>query len=182
MIGGVLGGAIKQGVLKTGDEIEIKPGISIEDGKQKTWRALKTKIIDLKTGGSSVKQVGPGGNIGLLTLLDPSIVKGDTLVGSVAGSPGKLPPVLDQFKLETHLLERVVGVKQELEVEPIKLHEPLMLNVNSSATVGVVTEAKKDFIKCVLKIPVCAEIDSNVTISRRIGNRFRLIGYGIIKE
>ncbi|MBI4149477.1 hypothetical protein HY491_03440, partial [Candidatus Woesearchaeota archaeon] len=29
--------------------------------------------------------------------------------------------------------------------------------------------------------PVCAEKGSRVTISRRIGNRFRLIGYGILQ-
>jgi translation initiation factor 2 subunit 3 len=182
IIGGVLGGAVKQGVLKVNDEIEIKPGVGIEEKNQKTWKPLITKIVDLKTGGKSVKEIRPGGNIGVLTLLDPSIVKGDTLVGNIVGCPGKLPPVWHDLKLEIHLLERVVGVKQDLEVEPIKLKEPLMLNVNSSATVGVVTELKKDVIKCVLKIPVCAESGSNVTISRRIGNRFRLIGYGTIKE
>ena len=182
LIGGVLGGAVKQGVLKVNDEIEIKPGISIEEGKQKIWKPLKANIVDLKTGGKSVKEIRPGGNIGILTLLDPAIVKGDSLVGNVVGHPGKLPPVWHELKFETHLLDRVVGAKQDLEVEPIKLKEPLMLNVNSSATVGVVIEIKKDYVKCILKLPVCAELGSNVTISRRVGNRFRLIGYGLIKE
>ena len=120
--------------------------------------------------------------IGILTLLDPSIVKGDSLVGNVVGHPDKLPPVWHELKFEVHLLERVVGAKQDLEVDPIKLKEPLMLNVNSSATVGVVTEIKKGYVKCVLKLPVCAEVESQVTISRMVGNRFRLIGYGLIKE
>ncbi|GAG32146.1 unnamed protein product, partial [marine sediment metagenome] len=79
------------------------------------------------------------------------------------------------------LLERVVGVEEDLKVGPIKMTEPLMLNVNSSATVGVVTSLKKGHISCRLKLPVCADAGSNVTISRRIGDRFRLIGYGVIK-
>ena len=184
LVGGVLGGAVKQGILKTGDEIEIKPGLAVEEKHQKTktWNPVKTKIIDLKTGGTSVDKVSPGGNIGILTSLDPSIVKSDSLAGSVAGLPGKLPPVWYEFVLETKLLERVVGVKQELSVEPIKMHEALMLNVNSSATVGVVTSASPKKIKCTLKLPICAEPGSNVTISRMIANRFRLIGYGIIKK
>ncbi len=33
-----------------------------------------------------------------------------------------------------------------------------------------------------LKLPVCADIGSKVTLSRRIGTRFRLIGYGLILE
>ena len=62
------------------------------------------------------------------------------------------------------------------------MNEILMLNVNAAATVGVITELKKDTVKCKLKLPVCAETGSKVTISRRVGNRFRLIGYGVITK
>ena len=96
--------------------------------------------------------------------------------------PAKLPETLYEITLKPHLLERVVGTKEELNVEPIKMSEALMLNVNSAATVGIVTDLKKKNVACKLKIPVCAEISSRITISRRIGNRFRLIGYGEIIE
>jgi len=182
MQGGVLGGALKQGILKYGEEIEIKPGYEVEEKNKKVWKKLKTKIVGLRSGGSSLKEVGPGGSIGVLTSLDPSIVFSDKLTGSIVGLSGKLPPVLDELILEVHLLERVVGSKQDLNVEPVKLNEALMLNVNSAATVGVVFELKKEHIKCKLKLPVCADSGSRVTISRMIGNRFRLIGYGIIKN
>ena len=56
------------------------------------------------------------------------------------------------------------------------------LNVNSAATVGIAVELKKNAVKCKLKLPVCADPGSKVTISRKIGNRFRLIGYGEIVE
>ncbi|MBU2561871.1 MAG: translation initiation factor IF-2 subunit gamma [Nanoarchaeota archaeon] len=182
IVGGVLGGALIQGVLKVGDEIEIRPGHQVEFGGRKMWEPLFTNITGLKTGGESVEEINPGGSVGLLTNLDPAIVKSDTLTGSVVGYKDKLPPVLNTFKLETHLLDRVVGAKDDLVVEPIKIQEPLMLNVNSAATVGVVTELHKDAFTCVLKLPVCAEIGARVTISRRLGARFRLIGYGIIKK
>jgi translation initiation factor 2 subunit 3 len=182
LVGGVLGGALKQGILKVGQEIEIKPGIGIEQKERKTYKEVSTKIVGLKSGSLSVKEIGPGGTIGVLTSLDPAIVKSDSLAGSVVGLHGQLPPVWNDLQLETHLLERVVGVEEDLGAEPIKMSEVLMLNVNSAATVGVVFELKKDNIKCKLKLPVCAEEGSKVTISRRIGNRFRLIGYGIIKK
>jgi len=57
----------------------------------------------------------------------------------------------------------------------------LMLNVNSAATVGVIANLKKKMITCVLKKPVCANPGDRITISRRIGDRFRLIVYGILK-
>jgi len=182
IVGGVLGGSLKQGIFQAGQEIEIRPGYDVEEKNQRIWKPLTTAISDLKTGGHSVKEVSPGGSIGVLTLLDPSIVKSDKLSGNVAGVPGKLPPVWNDLALEIHLLERVVGVKDELTVEPVKPNEALMLNVNSAATVGIVARIKKDSIECRLKLPVCAEVGSRVTLSRMIGNRFRLIGYGLIKE
>lgn len=180
ILGGVFGGCLKQGKLKLGDEIEIKPGVRIEEKNHVTWKPLTTKIVELVSGGTEIKEAIPGGSIGLSTLLDPSIVKSDAFTGSVVGLPGKLPDVWNMLSLNVNLLERVVGSKEDLDVEPIKMNETLMLNVNSASTVGVVTEALKDKIKCTLKLPVCAEKGARVTISRRIGNRFRLIGYGVI--
>jgi translation initiation factor 2 subunit 3 len=182
IVGGVLGGSLKQGTFKINDQIEIKPGRKMEKGGRTTWEPIATTISDLKTGGVSVKEVGPGGSIGVMTLLDPSIVKSDSLSGSVAGTPGKLPPVWNDFKLEIHLLERIIGTKDKLVVEPIKKGEILMLNVNSAATVGTIAELGKSTVTCKLKLPVCAEEGSRVTISRNVGARWRLIGYAIIKK
>jgi len=182
MKGGVLGGALVQGCFRVGDEIEIRPGYFVEERNQKVHKPLKTKILSLMTGSSQLEIVKPGGSIALLTSLDPSIVKSDILTGNVVGHPGKLPSVLYNLDLEVHLLERVVGSKEELVVEPVKLHEPLMLNVNSAVTVGVVLKLAKNIVSCKLKVPVCCETGSRITISRRIGNRFRLIGYGLIKN
>jgi len=39
----------------------------------------------------------------------------------------------------------------------------------------------KKSVKCTLKKPVCAEKGAKMTISRRLGQRWRLIGYGLIK-
>lgn len=175
--GGVLGGSLKQGKLKVGDEIEIMPKKEYE-GKP---RHLKTKIMGLMTGTTPVEELIPGGSVAILTSLDPSIVKSDNLAGTVVGLPGKLPPAWETLKLELHLLERVVGTKEELEVKPVAQNEVLMLNANSAATVGIVVDLKKGVATCKLKIPLCADIGSRVTISRKVGNRFRLVGYGEIK-
>jgi translation initiation factor 2 subunit 3 len=153
----------------------------VEEKNKKIWYPLKTKILGLETGGEHVKEVVPGGSIGALTSLDPAIVKSDSLAGSLVGRPGELPEIQYEIKLETHLLDRVVGSKEDLEVKPVAKKEILMLNVNSTATVGVVASLSKGVIECILKKPICAEVGARVTISRRLGNRFRLIGYGILK-
>jgi translation initiation factor 2 subunit 3 len=178
--GGVLGGAMKQGVFKEGDEIELRPGRVTEEQNQLVAKPIITKIEALMVANKAVKEVKPGGTIGLLTKLDPNIVKSDSLTGNLVGLKGKLPEILYELDLEIKLLERVVGLEEELKVDPIKMNETLMLNVNSAATVGFVTELGKNKIKCKLKKPICAEPGSRITISRMVGNRFRLIGYGII--
>jgi translation initiation factor 2 subunit 3 len=180
--GGVLGGTIKQGKLKLGDEIEILPGYSVEEKNKKVWKPLTTKITQIFSGGSPVKEILPGGSMALATTLDPTIVKSDSLTGSLVGLRGKLPSVHYQINLETNLLKRVVGAKEETDVKPLAKNELLMLNINSAATVGVITNLKKKIVTCALKKPVCANWGDRITISRRIGDRFRLIGYGILKS
>jgi translation initiation factor 2 subunit 3 len=172
----------KQGILHEGDTIELQPGYETEEKNQKIWKPLTTKIIGLMAGGQQVKQLTPGGSSSILTEFDPSIVKSDKLVGSLVSHPGKLPPLWNTLKLEPHLLTRVVGAKDTLIVDPIKPNELFMLNVNSAATVGIVKEHTKKGLLLTLKRPVCANLNSRVTISRRVGNRWRLIGYGTIKQ
>jgi len=181
LLGGVLGGTVKQGEFKEGDEIEIIPGYMVEEKNRKVWKPLKTKVLEIFSGGAPVKKIGPGGSMALSTTLDPTIVKSDNLTGSLVGISGKLPPVHTQITIETFLLERVVGTKEETEVKPLAKNEVLMLNVNAAATVGVVLDPSKKNTTCVLKKPIAANPGDRITISRRVGDRFRLIGYGILK-
>ncbi|OQD58876.1 translation initiation factor 2, subunit gamma [Methanobrevibacter arboriphilus JCM 13429 = DSM 1125] len=178
--GGVIGGTLIQGTLKEGQDIEIRPGIENKRGGKNAWISLKSKIIGLNAGGEDVDEVGPGGLIGVATKLDPSLTKADSLSGSVAGEIGTLPDVLHSFEMETHLLDRVVGTKEERDVAPIIIKEPLMINCGTTTTIGVVTKVKGN-VQVTLKLPVCADKGDRVALSRRVGARWRLIGYGIIQ-
>jgi translation initiation factor 2 subunit 3 len=180
MVGGILGGAMKNGTFTVGDEIEIKPGHVYEEKNQIVSSAYTTNITGLMSGGKKVDNIHPGGSVAVMTSLDPSIVKSDQLVGCVVGKPGTLPPVWIKLNMEAHLLERVVGANEEKAVEPLRERETVMLNVNSAATVGVITALSKKRTTFQLRLPICAAVGSRVTISRRLENRFRLIGYGII--
>ncbi len=181
LVGGVLGGALKEGQLKVGDEVSILPGMPVEKEGRRTWQPINTTIIGLKTGKDSIDSAGPGGSIAVLTSLDPYYVKGDSLRGNIIGHEGKMPNVWEEFTLKTKLLDRVVGEAESKEVQAIKLSEPLMLNVNSAATIGIVTQLKKNAVNVKLKLPICCTKEDRITISRMIGNRWRLIGYGTIE-
>lgn len=181
LVGGVLGGTVKQGRFHVGDEVEIVPGYMVEEKNKKVWKPLRTTVTAIFSGGAPVNEIGPGGSMSLGTTLDPTIVKSDSLTGSLVGLPGKLPQIYYQISLDTNLLDRVVGSKEEVEVKPLAKNEVLMLNVNSAATVGVVLDPSKKNTTCVLKKPIVAKVGDRITISRRVGDRFRLIGYGILK-
>jgi translation initiation factor 2 subunit 3 len=180
--GGVIGGTLTEGVLHSGEELEVKPGRKVESDGMTRWEPIITKVSMIVAGKDNVEEATPGGLLAVGTTLDPTLTKSDSLTGQVAGLPGTLPPTRDDLKLELRLLERVVGVSDEEEIGAIKTSEPLMLNVGTATTVGVVTSARKDIAEVKLKRPVCAEEESMVAISRRVGSRWRLIGVGVIKD
>lgn len=177
LMGGVVGGSLARGRLKVGDEIEIRPGIRDEKG---VWKSLRTEVMSIMASGRFVEEATPGGLIGVATKLDPYLTKSDRLVGNVLGIPENLPDVLNEFTMDVKLLERVVGLEEDVEVEKIKMNEDLMLVVGTAVTVARVTSARDDIVEVKLRRPVCAERGDRVAISRRVGGRWRLIGAGTI--
>jgi len=174
--GGVLGGAIKQGKLSIGDEVEIKPGVKIGN----VYRPINTKIIGLQKAGIDVQEADPGGLLGAMTTLDPFLTKSDSLVGNIVGFKGELPPVVNNINFEASLLERVVGSEEEKDVAPIKPNEELMINAGTARTIGIVASIKKKKIEIRLKIPICIETGERIVVSRLVSGRWRLIGFGSI--
>ena len=175
--GGVIGGSLIQGDFKTGDEIEIRPGLY--DEKKGKYEPIMSKISSLGTGAGIVQVVKPGGLVALGTTLDPYIVKSDSLIGSLVGLPDSLPPDIYDVTIELNLFETAVGTQELVKVDPIKIKESLRLNIGTAATLGSVTHVKNHTVEIKLKKPVCMVSNNRVAISRRISDRWRLIGSGI---
>jgi translation initiation factor 2 subunit 3 len=175
--GGVIGGSLIQGDFKTGDEIEIRPGLY--DERKGKYEPIMSKISSLGTGAGIVQVVKPGGLVALGTTLDPYLVKSDSLIGSLVGLPSSLPPDVYDVTIELNLFETAVGTQELVKVDPIKIKESLRLNIGTAATLGTVTHIKDHFVEIKLKKPVCMVSQNRVAISRRIADRWRLIGSGI---
>jgi len=180
--GGVLGGILKKGKLKVGDEIEIKPGLSIKKANQQTYETLTTKILSLHKGSDSVKEVLPGVSISIETELDPFLTKTDSLTGCLASLKNKLPEISHNLKIKSNLFKEVLGTAEHQEVEPLKTKEMLMLSANTTITVGTVEKISGDNLELSLNIPVVALKGDNVGIARNINGHWRLIGFGEILE
>jgi translation initiation factor 2 subunit 3 len=178
--GGIVGGTIAQGKFVVGDEIEIRPGISLEREGKTIYNPLISEIVSLHTGEKSIKEASCGGLVGVGTLLDPSYSKADGLNGNIAGKVGLLPPVLSELTLETYVLERAVGTKELLKVDKIYPSETLLLHVGAAVDLGKVISVKNKIVKVRLNRPICVPPSSRVAISRKIAARWRLIGYGIM--
>ncbi len=177
--GGVIGGTIVQGKFKVGEELEIRPGITVE-GKT-TYNPLFSEIVSLQAGGRNVDEAHCGGLVGVGTLLDPSFSKADGLTGNIVGQTGMLPPTLSELTLETQILDRAVGTKELTKIEEMTMNETLLLHVGAAITVGKVASIRKGTVLLKLTRPVCAQVASRVALSRKIAGRWRLIGYGMIR-
>jgi translation initiation factor 2 subunit 3 len=177
--GGVLGGSLTRGELKVGEEIELRPGMP--DERSGKYVPVLTKISSLQTSAGQTDRVGPGGLVAVGTLLDPTFVKGDQMVGSVIGKPSTLPPNLEHVTIELELLETAVGSAELVTVEKVRPGENLRVNIGTAATQAVVTSARGSVIEVDLKKPVTVEAGMRAALSRRIAERWRLIGSGLLQ-
>ena len=175
--GGVIGGSLSQGSVAVGDEVELRPGRKTGND----WEPVRTRVVSLQSGSTTRDAVAAGGLVAIGTALDPAITKSDSMLGSLVGHPGTLPPVWEQVSMEVQLLDRAVGTRGSQRVEALRTREPLMLTVGTSTTVGLPTQVKDSRVDATLKLPVCAPDGQRIAISRRIEGRWHLIGYGVLQ-
>ncbi|VVC01582.1 Translation initiation factor 2 subunit gamma [uncultured archaeon] len=174
--GGVLGGSLIQGTLKIGDEIEMLPGLARKTKEKETVEPIVLTVGALMAGGESVQEAKPGGLIGIATGLDPAVAKSDHLAGNLVGKKGTLPPVLYDVELEYSLLKR-----EGFDNPAFKMGEPIVVSAGTATSVGAIVKLKGSSAFIKLKSPICAEKKSKIAITRRLGQRWRLSGFGILK-
>lgn len=179
--GGVIGGSIVEGSFSVGDNILIAPGRRVVEGNKTRWEPLKTKIQGIQGGGSDLETAHAGGLCGVATPLDPLATKADDLSGQVMAREGELPPIWNELKLELELLEKMVSGGEESAIRPLQPNEMLMVNSATATSVGTVANIKGKKATLSLRLPICAKTGSRITLSRRVGSRWRLIGHGSIK-
>ncbi|KAI9665077.1 MAG: eukaryotic translation initiation factor 2 subunit gamma [Bathelium mastoideum] len=183
--GGVAGGSILTGVLKLGDEIEIRPGIVSKDENGKIQcRPIYSRVVSLFAEHNDLKFAVPGGLIGVGTRVDPTLCRADRLVGFVLGIKGHLPNIYTEIEVNYFLLRRLLGVKtadgKQQKVSKLTKTEVLMVNIGSTATGAKVMAVKADIARLQLTSPACTEIGEKVALSRRIDKHWRLIGWANI--
>ncbi|GMH58734.1 hypothetical protein TrRE_jg1224 [Triparma retinervis] len=186
--GGVAGGSILQGILRVGDEVELRPGIVTknDDGSVKCT-PIYSRITSLYAEKNDLQFAVPGGLIGVGTKIDPTLTRADRLVGQVLGLKGRLPECFAEVEISYYLLRRLLGVKtsdgsKQAKVQKLSKTEILMVNIGSTATGGKVLAVKGDLAKILLTQPVCTQEGEKIALSRRVDKHWRLIGWGEIRK
>ncbi|MBT60253.1 MAG: translation initiation factor IF-2 subunit gamma [Euryarchaeota archaeon] len=181
--GGVIGGSIVEGTFNNGDEIIIGPGRKIENGSKTTWEPIEATVSSMKGGGLSLDTMHSGGLCGMATLLDPSITTSDNLSGQVVARKGDLPEIRNSLSIDVKLMDTMVAGEGEApeKIYSLRNNEMLMINVATATSVGVTKNAEKGKATLDLRLPICADSGQRVSLSRRVGSRWRLIGYGTIQ-
>ncbi len=149
--GGVVGGTILEGILRLGDEIEIRPGLikSIPNENGTTTLKcfpIKTRVISLFAERTPLQYAVPGGLIGIGTLLDPTLTRRDRMKGQVLGQLGTLPDTINAMEISYTLMKRLTGINPEssnpaehttpIKVKKLEKKEILQINIGSIATQG----------------------------------------------
>lgn len=186
--GGVAGGSILKGVLKVGQEIEVRPGLVSKDSEGKlTCNPIFSRIVSLYAEQNELMYAVPGGLIGVGTMIDPTLSRADRMVGQVLGSINALPEIFTELEISYFLLRRLLGVRTEgdkkgAKVQKLSKNEVLMVNIGSLSTGGRVLAVKADLAKISLTNPVCTDVGEKIALSRRVEKHWRLIGWGQIRR
>eukprot|EP01071_Lankesteria_metandrocarpae_P007189 Lankesteria_metandrocarpae@DN4610_c0_g1_i4.p3 len=188
MKGGIAGGSLLVGVLRVGDEVEVRPGVTSRASDMTVQcRPVRSRIVTLFAEQNDLQFAVPGGLIGVGTKIDPVLTRADRLVGQVLGHPGKLPSVFVEIEVSTYLLRRLLGVKTSegdvkhpTKVTKLKKEEYVMVNIGSTSVGGRVKQSKNEIAKLELTNPVCTKVGDKIALSRRVEKHWRLIGWGEI--
>eukprot|EP00771_Trimastix_marina_P003811 gnl/Trimastix_PCT/523.p1 GENE.gnl/Trimastix_PCT/523~~gnl/Trimastix_PCT/523.p1 ORF type:complete len:503 (+),score=119.26 gnl/Trimastix_PCT/523:208-1509(+) len=184
--GGVAGGSLLQGILRVGQEIEVRPGLILRDENDRVRvRPIFSRIMSLNAEDNRLEYAVPGGLIGVGTKIDPTLCRADRLIGAILGNAGDLPDVFTELEISFFLLRRLLGVKadegaRQARVSKLNRNELLMLNIGSTTTGGRVVAVTKDLCKIALAVPVCTSEGEKIALSRKIAKHWRLIGWGQI--
>ena len=137
----------------------------------------------MQGGGGKRNEMTAGGLCGFGTLLDPSITTADNLSGQVLAKKGELPEIRTECVIEINLMKNMVAGDGEHpdKIHPLRNNEMLMVNVATSTSVGIVKGVEKGKANLHLRLPICANPGQRVSLSRRVGARWRLIGHGTIQ-
>jgi translation initiation factor 2 subunit 3 len=164
--GGVVGGSLLNGNFKVGDEIEIRPGVIENVNGNINCKPLISKITSLQSDTLKLDEISSGGLIGIGTNIDSQFTSNDYLSGNIVGIKGTLPKVYTKIKID------YMNINNNI----INNNDLLYLQIGPMS-------CKSKFInnEFYLEKPCCINERMLIIISKKINNKFNIVGYGNLK-
>ena len=161
--GGVVGGSLLNGEFNEGDEIEIRPGIIENKNGNVSCKPIISKITSLQSDNLKLESISSGGLIGIGTNIDPKFTANDYLSGNIVGIKGTLPDIYTKININ------YTNINNEI----IKSNDLLYLQIGPMS-------CKSKFLnnEFYLEKPCCINKNMLIIISKKINNKFNIIGYG----
>jgi len=163
--GGVIGGSLLNGNFNIGDEIEIRPGIIENSNGNISCKPLTTKITSLQSDNLKLDKISPGGLIGIGTNIDPQFTASDYLSGNIVGIKGTLPNIYTKINIKYENVNNQIINNNDLlylQIGPMSCKSKFM---------------KNEFY---LEKPCCVNNNMLIIISKKISNKFNIVGYGYL--
>ena len=170
--GGVIGGGLKSGSLKLGDEVVVYPGVLVKNG----WKPLESRVINIHSEFGSEKAISRGLMVGIETDLDPSITRRDNIAGSLIVNKENTPNFKNRVSID------YTAIKGKFD-KPMQKGETILLNVLASKVLGTVVSQLQSKVTVNLGnsyLPYFLE--DTAIISRKVNNVWTLAGSGKIYE
>jgi translation initiation factor 2 subunit 3 len=161
--GGVIGGSLLNGNFNIGDEIEIRPGVIENVNGNISCKPLTSKITSLQSDNLKLDTISSGGLIGIGTNIDPQFTANDYLSGNIVGIKGSLPEVYTKINIS---YEKISNYE-------INNNDLLYLQIGPM-------NCKSKYInnEFFLEKPCCINTNMLIIISKKINNKFSILGYG----
>ena len=164
LCGGVIGGTIKRGMIKIGDEIKLLPGII----KGNKTIPLRAKVISLKTDDIDLEEAYPGGLIGFGLSLDPNLSKEDRLVGNIiVGVDDNLNTIFTKATIEYKIYDENIVLKEN-ETCTLMLY-------STRRTIKIISlDPKNNLLTFESTLDLAGELNDNVVIMKN--NKISVFG------
>jgi translation initiation factor 2 subunit 3 len=171
--GGVIGGSIISGVVKTNDELFLVPGMITKNEETNTfyYNPLACKIESINSEKNNLTQAGPGGLIGIKLDVDPGLTVDDKLTGNILVN--KITGVV------TNTFEAILKSKYVFEQD-----KQYIFNINSNNINGRISSKIKNNNIIKIKLENYQYIDDNdiITISISQNGSVNLVGYCVFSK
>lgn len=176
VVGGVIGGSLFNGKLSVNDQIEIRPG-QMSKGKDGKYicKPIITTIISIKTDTTDLKEIIPGGLIGIRTDLDPYYCKNNGLAGQVVGKVGTLPDIFTEVTLQVTLVTSFGFVWSP------KINDLVMLQIGTKMSESKLIKISNQDYTFTLTKPTCISTNQHIIICYNINKILRIVGEGYPK-